>query len=64
MGDRRTVVYPGPYLGYPTLSGTHGVPSLHSEGLNIGYIDGHVAHMKWSQAVNPGMKASWTKADD
>ena len=65
MGDRRTVIFPGAFLGYPALSGaTHGVPSLHSEGLNIGYIDGHVAFMKWNQAVNPGTKPSWTKADD
>jgi prepilin-type N-terminal cleavage/methylation domain-containing protein/prepilin-type processing-associated H-X9-DG protein len=65
MGDRRSVVFPGAFLGYPAhSSATHLVPSLHSDGLNIGYIDGHVAFMKWLQAVSPSMKPSWTKADD
>jgi prepilin-type processing-associated H-X9-DG protein len=66
MGDRRSKHWPGTYIGCPGYDtvDTHLVASLHSEGLNFGYVDGHVAYMKWNQAVDPGTKPSWTRADD
>lgn len=62
LGDRRESG-PGPYFGPPGLSVNY-VPRRHSDGCNVGFVEGHVEFIKWAQLTNPSSRSSWTKADD
>ena len=68
LGDARTST-PGAYFGPPSSSPTAAVPTsfvptLHNEGTNVGYMDGHVAWSSKLQLVSWEMKPSWTQAND
>jgi prepilin-type processing-associated H-X9-DG protein len=68
LGDARTSSA-GAFFGPPSNSPTAAVPTsfiptLHNEGSNVGYMDGHVAWSSKLQLVSWDMKSSWTKAND
>ena len=69
LGDARTDSSPGSFFGPPSSSATAEaptlfVPTLHNDGCNVGYLDGHVAWSRKLQLVSLSARPNWTAAND